>query len=171
MLARVVCTPRDDLFALELPERMPRGRWALPAAEPSAADLSEPLQLPLILEVRRVEPASAAPGTRLRIHLRLDGRVTESKQLAVSVGGALRPTFQLVDCAVPDPEDDSYQAILVVPAPVFHSRGPWSVQVHAHGASSAPSTAAQVCIQVQPLRKTAALSVSASAERLTPARR
>ena len=51
----------------------------------------------MILEVLSVDPGRAAPGTSLRIHVRLDVRVKDKSELKVSIGGVVRPTFQLVD--------------------------------------------------------------------------
>ena len=104
-----------------------------------------------------VEPAVAAPGGPLRIHVRLDARVAE-EDLVVTIGGAVRPSFRLIDrqpatvvdgavggAAGPAAADASAAAsstdcaLISVLAPVLHTRGPWAVQIHAHGTSSEPA--------------------------------
>ena len=104
-----------------------------------------------------VEPAVAAPGGPLRVHVRLDARVAE-EDLVVTIGGAVRPSFRLIDrqpaavvdgavggAAGPAAADASAAAsstdcaLISVLAPVLHTRGPWAVQIHAHGASSEPA--------------------------------
>jgi len=97
-----------------------------------------------------VEPAVAAPGGPLRIHVRLDASVAES-DLIVTIGGAVRPSFRLLDrqpaavvdgaaeLAAPDASSAASLAdcaLISVLAPVLHTRGPWIVQIHAHGTSS-----------------------------------
>ena len=113
-----------------------------------------------------VEPAVAAPGGPLRVHVRLDARVAE-EDLVVTIGGAVRPSFRLIDrqpVAVVDGAVDSAAgpaaadasaaasptdgALISVLAPVLHARGPWAVQIHAHGASSEPTPAAELRLRL-----------------------
>ena len=96
VMGRVVCPRRIDPFAaeLQLPERLPRGRWALPAPKDRPRTPEPPR--PLELGVLHVEPAVAAPGGPLRIRVRLDARVAE-EDLVVTIGGAVRPSFRLSD--------------------------------------------------------------------------
>ena len=169
VMGRVVCPRRIDPFAaeLQLPERLPRGRWALPAPKDRPRTPEPPR--PLELGVLHVEPAVAAPGGPLRIRVRLDARVAE-EDLVVTIGGAVRPSFRLSDrqserpaavvdgavdgaidgAAGPAAADASAAAspadcaLISVLAPVLHARGPWAIQLHAHGASSEPTPAAEL---------------------------
>jgi len=113
-----------------------------------------------------VEPAVAAPGGPLRVHVRLDARVAED-DLVVTIGGAVRPSFRLIDrrpaavvdgvvdgAAGPAAADASAAAsptdcaLISVLAPVLHARGPWAVQIHAHGASSESTPAAELRLRL-----------------------
>ena len=126
-----------------------------------------------------VEPAVAAPGGPLRVHVRLDARVAE-EDLVVTIGGAVRPSFRLIDrqpAAVVDGAVDSAAgpaaadasaaasptdgALISVLAPVLHARGPWAVQIHAHGASSEPTPAAELRLRLGRRPKSAAARADA----------
>ena len=186
VMGRVVCPRRIDPFAaeLQLPERLPRGRWALPAPEDRPRTPEPPR--PLELGVLHVEPAVAAPGGPLRIRVRLDARVAE-EDLVVTIGGAVRPSFRLSDrqserpaavvdgavdgaidgAAGPAAADTSAAAspadcaLISVLAPVLHARGPWAVQLHAHGASSEPTPAAELRLRLPRRPESAAARAAA----------
>ena len=179
VMGRVVCPRRIDPFAaeLQLPERLPRGRWALPA--PTDRPRTPEPPRPLELEVLHVEPAVAAPGGPLRIRVRLDARVAE-EDLVVTIGGAVRPSFRLSDrrpaadvdgavdgAAGPAAADASSAAssadcaLISVLAPVLHARGPWAVQLHAHGASSEPTPAAELRLRLPRRPESAAARAAA----------
>ena len=189
-MGRVVCPRRIDPFAaeLQLPERLPRGRWALPAPEDRPRTPEPPR--PLELGVLHVEPAVAAPGGPLRIRVRLDARVAE-EDLVVTIGGAVRPSFRLSDrqserpaavvdgavdgavagavdgAAGPAAADASAAAssadcaLISVLAPVLHARGPWAVQLHARGASSEPTPAAELRLRLPRRPESAAARAAA----------
>ena len=184
VMGRVVCPRRIDPFAaeLQLPERLPRGRWALPAPKDRPRTPEPPR--PLELGVLHVEPAVAAPGGPLRIRVRLDARVAE-EDLVVTIGGAVRPSFRLSDrqserpvavvdgavvgAAGPAAADASAAAspadcaLISVLAPVLHARGPWAVQLHARGASSEPTPAAELRLRLPRRPESAAARAAAHA--------